>query len=337
VAVLVLGDGWITADARAHSGGKAVPVVSATIVESGPLQALVDVRLRDEDGGEPVRGAEVRGAAKMTSPHVMFTYFGPLPEVSPGRYRARVKLPMAARWAVELAVAGAAVAPRTARVGVTIERTALTDAPGPRPAAATTRAPAQALVGTVRFDVTRREIQDMVVLWTHGIAATGWIVGLTLLLVAVTAGSGALLPAQRDALARWYRRVGLPFTWIAAAVVVATGAYNAIRVTPFELVWRPGELERLDAIPYGTTYQAILLVKLALFAVMLVAGLRMVARAGDAWNEPRPSGERVLARSLGRLGPAGVVFLLSAPAIVAAAVALRYVHILSHVAEASGS
>jgi hypothetical protein len=88
----------VVAEAGAHSGGVAVPVVTATVRESGPLEALVEVRLRDEDGGGPVRGATVRGAATMTTPHVMLTYFGPLPEVAPGRYRARVELPMAARW-----------------------------------------------------------------------------------------------------------------------------------------------------------------------------------------------------------------------------------------------
>lgn len=90
--------------ADAHNGGRAVPVIDATVREVGPLQAVVDVRVHDEDGGEPVRGAEVRGVGKMTRPHTMYTYFGPLLEVSPGRYRAAVKLPMTATWTLDLTV-----------------------------------------------------------------------------------------------------------------------------------------------------------------------------------------------------------------------------------------
>ena len=79
--------------------------------ESGPLQALIDLRVRDEDGGEPVRAAELNGFAVMTRPHTMYTYFGPLPEVSPGRYRARVTLPMAARWKLSVTIARSSPGP----------------------------------------------------------------------------------------------------------------------------------------------------------------------------------------------------------------------------------
>lgn len=46
---------------------------------------------------------------------------------------------------------------------------------------------------------------------------------------------------------------------------------------------------------------------------------------------PHPPGfVRTLA---GGLGPAGILYLATVPLILAAAMALRYVHILSHVAE----
>ena len=87
---------------------------------------------------------------------------------------------------------------------------------------------------------------------------------------------------------------------------------------------------------YGKLYEAILLAKLALFAVMVHAGVVLLARTPQRWAV---EGD---ARSLrghvaGRLGLSGMLFVLCAPAIVGAVVALRYVHILSHVAEAGGA
>lgn len=45
----------------------------------------------------------------MSRPHTMYTYFGPLPEVSPGRYRARVTRPMATRWKLSVTIGGRSV------------------------------------------------------------------------------------------------------------------------------------------------------------------------------------------------------------------------------------
>ncbi len=53
------------AAALAHHGGKAVPVIAWTVREVGPLQAEIDLRARDEDEGEPVRGADVRGVGRV--------------------------------------------------------------------------------------------------------------------------------------------------------------------------------------------------------------------------------------------------------------------------------
>ena len=193
------------------------------------------------------------------------------------------------------------------------------------------------LVGSVRYVVTSREVEDMVVLWVHGIAATGWILGLLLLLASATAGSGSLAPEARRRLARWYRRWGFPLVWLAAATVVATGIYNVLRVTPFDLVWRPGDFGELSQVSFGRLYEGILLVKLLLFALMLASGAGLARRAHRVWSEDVAAGDGVLRLGLRRLGVYGVVFVVSAPLIVAAAVALRYVHILSHVAESSGS
>lgn len=325
------------AAAEAHSGGKAVPVSTLVVRETGPLQALIDLRMRDEDGGEPVRGATVRGFGRMTSPHTMFSYFGPLPEVAPGRYRARVKLPMTARWTLELTISGEGVVTRKVETEVVIDRSALTEARS-RVRSVARSAPAPVVAGKVRFVVTGREVADIAVLWTHGIAATAWIVGLVLLLLASTAGAGAFAPAARSRLAGWYRGRGLPLLWASAAAVVVTGIYNTLRVTPFDLAWSPGGFRRLSDVPYGRLYESLLLVKIALFVLMLVAGIAVVRRARRLWGEDvdEAADARAVRLAFRRLGAAGVIFVASAPVIVVTAVALRYVHILTHVAEAAG-
>jgi hypothetical protein len=45
------------------------------------------------------------------------------------------------------------------------------------------------------------------------------------------------------------------------------------------------------------------------------------------------SGRSAVRTLLAALGPAGIVYLATVPLILGAAMALRYVHILSHVAE----
>jgi hypothetical protein len=81
VLALVAAPALMPAAAGAHSGGNKVPVIAATIRESGPLQALVEVRLRDEAGGEALRGAKVRGVATMTTPN----FTSPFGKVTQGK------------------------------------------------------------------------------------------------------------------------------------------------------------------------------------------------------------------------------------------------------------
>ena len=107
-------------------------------------------------------------------------------------------------------------------------------------------------------------------------------------------------------------------------------------MTPFEIAWRPGRLDELEAIPYGRLYEGILLTKLLLFALMLVTGFAVARRARRTWDDESAPEQAPPALVLRRIGASGAVFLLTAPLIVAAAVALRYVHILSHVAEGGG-
>ena len=115
-------------------------------------------------------------------------------------------------------------------------------------------------------------------------------------------------------------------------LIVATGIYNMVYVTPFELAVTPSAIDDLSNIPYGRTYEAILLIKLALFVVLLVTGTMLLMRTIRPQPAPEP-GAGPVRTLINAIGPPGVAYLVTIPLILAAAMALRYVHILSHVAE----
>lgn len=69
---------------------------------------------------------------------------------------------------------------------------------------------------------------------------------------------------------------------------------------------------------------------------MLATGVAVVRRARQTWDAKSSSGQALPVLALRRLGASGAVFLLTVPLLVAAAVALRYVHILSHTAAGGG-
>jgi hypothetical protein len=162
----------------------------------------------------------------------------------------------------------------------------------------------------------------------------GWIVGVLVMALALSVQPGVLAETFRGQLARWYGRWGAWLHWALVPVIVATGIYNIVYVSPFSLVWRPGEFRELADIPYGALYEAILIVKLGLFVALLITGTQVLVRT----VRPRPlrvgDGQSGFVRSLASaLGPPGLFYLATVPLILAAAMALRYVHILSHVAE----
>jgi hypothetical protein len=105
-----------------------------------------------------------------------------------------------------------------------------------------------------------------------------------------------------------------------------------VYVTPFELALTPSAIDDLSNVAYGRAYEAILLVKLALFVVLLVSGTLLLMRTIRPRASP-PAGSGAVRTLLSALGASGIVYLASVPLILAAAMALRYVHILSHVAE----
>ena len=98
---------------------------------------------------------------------------------------------------------------------------------------------------------------------------------------------------------------------------------------------------------YGGTYEGILSIKLGLFLVLLASGTLMLARVvGSPANgaaaaaAPAGSGEPTtgpIKTLVSALGAPRLLYVSTVPLILAAAMALRYVHILSHVADVVNS
>jgi hypothetical protein len=318
--------------AAAHEGGKAEPRIAAQAKGTGFNRMLV-VRLTDLDSGEPIRGATVEVKTQMTRPHFMTLLPRTIPESSrPGVYRLPYTFVMPGEWKAEFQVSGKKVvgAKATLDVPVAVSAPANQFSPNqPPPAVLPTRLEAK---------VTDRDWLTMFMLWIHGMAAMGWIIGVVVMTIALATPS-ILTSGIRARISAAYRSWGAWAHWALVPVIIATGIYNMVYVTPFKLRW-PWD-SQLDLIAYGNWYEAILLVKLALFVVLLATGTAMLLRA----VRPAPAASPALAHGsaepagglvqtlVNALGPPGVAYVLTVPAILAAAMALRYVHILSHVAE----
>jgi hypothetical protein len=323
------------ATAFGHENGKAEPRIAAAVSGGDGLARTLTVRLTDLDSGDPIQGATVTAFAQMTRPHVMRTAPWALSERKPGTYTARVQFLMAADWDVRIDVRGADVVPATSDLPIEIRRVE-------DPA----QAPADGGVGSVpsgdgeltalptQLDevITTRDAASIAILWLHGLAAVAWVVGVLVMVVALGTSPGPLAEGWRRRIAGWYRSWGAWLHWGFVPLIVVTGVYNLLWVTPFPIAWKPSQIEALGEVPYGPLYEAILVVKLGLFVALLVTGTQVLRRT------VRPIAPLPATAGFGRmlaagLGPSGVVYLLAVPLILGAAAALRYVHVLSHVAD----
>jgi hypothetical protein len=312
--------------AEAHSGGKAEPRIAAGLSGTGLSRTLV-VRLTDADSGDPIEGATVTAAPSMSVPHTMQLAPQQVPSTGVGTYAGKLQFLMPAVWTVRIGVSGqkvvSASASLHARIGLFSSGSSQT----------VTSAPVATLPTRVEAVLTPTDYLTMTVLWIHGLAAMGWILGVIVMAVALASDPALLDDGVRSRLSRWYRRVGAWLHWGLVPVIVVTGIYNMHRVTPFALAWTPHDVRRLNDVPYGALYEAILLVKLGLFTALLITGtqvLRRTVRPVASSAEVRKAGAMSTLRSA--LGAPGLVYVVSVPLILAAAMALRYVHILSHVA-----
>ena len=322
------------AAALAHEGGKAEPRIAAQAKGTGFNRVLV-VRLTDLDSGDPIRGATVKVKTEMTRPHLMTLLPRTIPESrTPGVYRLPYTFVMPGDWNANIEVSGAKVVGAKADLDVPI---ALSSGQGQGESQPGQPAPA-ALPTRLETKVTERDWVTMLMLWIHGLAAMGWILGVVVMTIAL-ATPAVLAGSFRARIAAGYRSWGAWAHWALVPVIVATGIYNMVYVTPFKLRW-PWD-SQLDLVAYGNWYEAILLVKLALFVVLLGTGTAMLLRAVRPERAPEPAlahgsaepSQSILRILTGALGAAGIAYVLTVPAILAAAMALRYVHILSHVAE----
>lgn len=318
--------------ALAHAGAKAQPRIAAGTTGSG-LTRVLTVRITDTDGGQPLRGATVLAVAEMTAPHAMRLAPWALREIAPGSYRARVRFPMHARWRLSLRASGSKLVTATSTLPLVLERTATA-----RPVTAV--APNLTSLPTrIEDNLSGRDFLSMFSLWLHALAAMAWIIGVLIMVLALSARPGILAESFRTRLACGYRRWGIWAHWSLVPLITATGMYQMVYVTPFPLAWRPDEIRQLADIPYGALYEALLILKLGLFAALLISATSVLRRTvrrtapeppPRAATTPPPGFVRTLT---GALGPAGILYLATVPLILAAAMAVRYVHVLSHVAE----
>ena len=336
VAVIALTAALVLpATALGHENGKAQPRIAAALSGGDGLVRTLTVRLTDLDSGDVIEGAEVSAFAQMTRPHVMRTAPWALTERKPGTYRARVQFLMAADWDVRIDVRGSDVVAATSELPIEITRV---ESAGGDPAAGgldSAQGDGSALTPLpTQLDeaITSRDAASIAILWLHGLAAVAWVVGVLVMVVALGTSPGPLAEGWRGRLAGWYRSWGAWLHWGFVPLIVVTGIYNLLWVTPFPIAWKPSQIEALGDVPYGPLYEAILVVKLGLFVALLVTGTQVLRRT------VRPTAPLPPAAGFGRtlaagLGPSGVMYLLAVPLILGAAAALRYVHVLSHVAD----
>jgi hypothetical protein len=322
LSVLVLA-GLFAGPAAAHRDGKAEPRISAQARGNGFNRTIV-VRLNDLDSGDPISGANVKVRTRMTRPHVMSLIPRTIPETKrPGVYSIPYTFVMPGDWSAEFEVTGPKVITAKADLDVPIAVTA--------PPTTTTPNAQAPLPTRLETSVSERDWVSMAVLWLHGLASLSWIVGVIVMAIALSVPP-LLTEGARVGISRWYRSWGAWIHWSAVPLIVATGIYNMVYVTPFELALTPSAIDDLSNVAYGRTYEAILLFKLALFVVLLVTGTMVLMRTIRPQAAVKP-GAGAVRTLITALGPPGVVYLLTVPLILAAAMALRYVHILSHVGE----
>jgi hypothetical protein len=321
VFALVLA-GFSAGPAAAHRDGKAEPRIAAQARGQGFNRTIV-VRLNDLDSGDPISGANVKVRTQMTRPHVMSLIPRTIPETKrPGVYSLPYTFVMPGDWKAEFEVTGPKVVTANADLDVPIAVAA--------PPPTTTNTPV-VLPTRLETTISERDWVSMAVLWIHGLASLGWIVGVLVMAIALSVPP-LLTEGARAGIARWYRSWGAWVHWSAVPLIVATGIYNMVYVTPFELAVTPSAIDDLSNVAYGRTYEAILLIKLALFVVLLATGTMVLMRTIRPRTTAEP-GAGVVRTLITALGPAGIIYLATVPLILAAAMALRYVHILSHVGE----
>jgi hypothetical protein len=324
----------LTQPAAAHRAGKAEPRIAAGISQEQGLERTLTVRLTDLDSGKRIRSAIVTAFAEMATDE-MSTAPIRLREVRPAVYEGALAFAEKGSWTVRIQVRGEKVVKASAKLPVEI--TDVPEGSGDDAASGSGgHVPVTELPTVLEDDLTGGDYARMASLWIHSVAAMGWIIGVLALVLGLSTRPGILAETARARLGSWYVRWGAWLHWGLVPVIVATGIYQMLYVTPFELAYTPAQWEAVREIPYGVLYESILIFKLSMFAVLLVTAAITLLRIVHLQlpvvpvSNPHPGFIRLIT---GVLGPAGVIYVLTVPLILGAAMALRYVHVLNHVAE----
>lgn len=121
--------------------------------------------------------------------------------------------------------------------------------------------------------------REVVFLWGHSVAAAAWFVGIAAL------GALALPVARRALSTRFLHRleerldVTVKATVGATALTVASGTYLLLNQTAYETPFSASAIDRAFDLPYAQPYFLALGLKLALYALMVLASVSIIRGA----------------------------------------------------------
>jgi hypothetical protein len=144
---------------------------------------------------------------------------------------------------------------------------------------------------------------DVGVLWIHSLLAILWGLAVGLLaLLALPQGrlllsdyAGNLFDSRLATIAR-----GM---WWLTAGVIATGIYNLVNSVPYRVPLTPTQVERVFQLPWARAYYVDLIVKLTIYAVMVMATvplIREARRQAGRWLETAAEAAPSVPRSFER-------------------------------------
>lgn len=120
---------------------------------------------------------------------------------------------------------------------------------------------------------------DVALLWGHAAAAAVWLVAIGLVaILALPALRWQLSATGRHGLEERFDLL-VKSTWVATGLLVASGTYLLLNQTAYETPLSSAGIEAAFRLPYGKPYFLALAVKLSIYAVMVAAGVALLAEA----------------------------------------------------------
>lgn len=298
----------------AHRFGRPVPEVRILTQPTEQITWLVSVRLVDEDSRGPIRNAAVRVVPSMAEPHRMILPAVALEESPyvPGLYSGAVTFLHPAAWRLDVEASGPVIPVRKTlevEVGEQVGRD---------------RGEALEVIATTAgVRLGGREWVNMSILTVHLVVGAVWVSGLLIagfVSPASRPGRGARnLPALT---APGLRRL-VAASWIAVALLTATGVYNLVYNMPVQVDWLSGNLQhhlaQFARVPFGVGYGLLLLAKHGFILVLLgcLAGLTIAVRCLPAILGGATSGPPAT------VGPSRTLLLLRLAAVASTAMLLQ--------------